>query len=114
MNPLRLCLFLFFLTTDARAQTLQFARLGDFKLESGEVIPDCRIGYRTFGTLNSNQSNVVLFPTWALGTTEQLIGSIGSNKLVDSTKYYVIAVAALANSVSSSPSNSQLQPRMKF
>jgi homoserine O-acetyltransferase len=111
---LGLSLLLFCLANVARAQTLQFAELGDFKLESGEVIRDCRIGYRTFGTLNSNQSNAVLFPTWALGTTEQLAGSIGSNKLVDSTKYYVIAVDALANGVSSSPSNSQSQPRMKF
>ncbi len=109
-----LSLLLFCLTDVVRAQTLQFAELGDFKLESGEVIHDCRIGYRTFGTLNSNQSNAVLFPTWALGTSEQLIGSIGSNKLVDSTKYYVIAVDALGNGVSSSPSNSQSQRRMKF
>jgi homoserine O-acetyltransferase len=117
-NSLRLAvgfsLAVFCLTNVARAQEQQFARLGDFKLESGEVIRDCRIGYRTFGTLNSNQSNAILFPTWALGTTEQLMGSIGSNKLVDSTKYYVIAVDALANGVSSSPSNSKLQPRMKF
>ena len=34
------------------AQDLQLATLGDFKLESGEVIHDCRVGYRTFGTLN--------------------------------------------------------------
>jgi homoserine O-acetyltransferase/O-succinyltransferase len=117
-NPIRLAtvlsLLLFCLSNLARAQTLQFAQLGDFKLESGEAIHDCRIGYRTFGTLNSNQSNAILFPTWALGTTEQLMGNIGSNKLVDSTKYFVIAVDSLANGVSSSPSNSQLQPRMKF
>ena len=110
---LHLCL-LFCLSNFARAQEQQFAQLGDFKLENGEIIRDCRIGYRTFGALNSNRSNAVLFPTWALGTTEQLIGNIGSNKLVDSTKYYVIAVDALANGVSSSPSTSQLQPRMKF
>jgi homoserine O-acetyltransferase len=34
--------------------------------------------------------------------------------MVDSTKYYVIAVDSLANGVSSSPSSSKLQPRMKF
>jgi homoserine O-acetyltransferase len=96
------------------AQDLQLATLGDFKLESGEVIHDCRVGYRTFGTLNKDKSNVVLFPTWALGTTEQLVSSIGTGKLVDSAQYYVIAVDALANGVSSSPSNSQSQPRMNF
>jgi len=109
-----LSLYSFCLAGIARAQTLQFAELGDFKLDSGEVLRDCRIGYRTFGTLNSNKSNAILFPTWALGTTEQLISSVGPGKMVDSNKYYVILVDALANGVSSSPSNSKLQPRMSF
>ncbi|HEX7317311.1 MAG TPA: hypothetical protein VF297_25660 [Pyrinomonadaceae bacterium] len=39
----------------ADAQEQKFASLGDFKLESGEVIRDCRIGYRTFGTINNEK-----------------------------------------------------------
>src|SRR5882724_6841648 len=109
-----LCALSICLTDLVPGQTLQFAELGDFKVEGGEVIRDCRIGYRTFGALNSNKSNAILFPTWALGTTEQLISSMGPGKLADSTKYYVIAADALANGVSSSPSNSKAQPRMNF
>jgi homoserine O-acetyltransferase len=78
------------------------------------VIRDCRVGYRTFGTLNHDKSNVVVFPTWAGGTTEQLKGSIGPGKLIDSTSHFVVAIDALSNGVSSSPSNSRLQPRMRF
>src|SRR5205823_10807821 len=48
------------------------------------------------------------------GTTAQLMSNFGPGRLVDSTKYYVIAVDALGNGVSSSPSNSQSQPRMSF
>lgn len=96
------------------SQEQQFANLGDFKLESGEVLRDCRIGYRTFGQLNADKSNVILFPTWAGGTTEQLMGSVGPGKLADSSKFYVILVDALSNGVSSSPSNSALQPHMHF
>jgi homoserine O-acetyltransferase len=102
------------LATFGFAQEQKFASLGDFKLQSGEVIKDCKIGYRTLGTLNADKSNVVVFPTWASGTTEQLLGNVGAGKLVDSTKYYVILVDAFANGVSSSPSNSTAQPRMKF
>jgi len=102
------------LRTGVVAQELQFASLGDFKLESGEVIRDCRIGYRTFGKLNAAKSNAVLLPTWASGTTEQLKGNVGPSGLVDADKYYVILIDALGNGVSSSPSNSKLQPRMKF
>ena len=92
----------------------QFGSLGDFKLESGEVIRDCRIGYRTFGQLNAEKSNAVLFTTWFGGNSEQLVGNFGSGKVVDTSMYYAIAVDALGNGVSSSPSNSQLQPRMQF
>lgn len=98
----------------AAAQEQKFAGLGDFKLESGEVIRDCRIGYRTFGTLDGEKSNVILFPTWASGTTEQLASNFGPGRLVDTSKFYVVAVDALGNGVSSSPSNSTAQPRMKF
>ena len=99
----------------ALAQEQQFARLGDVTLESGEVLRDCRIGYRTAGTLNADRSNVVLFPTWASGTSEQIVSSnLGPGRLVDTTTHYAIVVDALANGVSSSPSNSERQPRMRF
>ncbi len=98
----------------AAAQDQKFASLGNFKVQSGEIIKDCRIGYRTYGTLASDKSNILVIPTWASGTTEQLAGNVGSGKLADSTKYYVILVDALANGVSSSPSNSVAQPHMKF
>ncbi len=98
----------------AVAQEQQFANLGNFKLENGDVIRNCRIGYRTFGTLNQNKSNVIVVPTWAGGTTEQLKSNFGPGRLIDSTSYYVVAIDALSNGVSSSPSNSRLQPRMRF
>src|SRR4029079_8480337 len=98
----------------AQAQEQQFANIGDFKLQNGGVIRNCHIGYRTFGTLNSDKSNVIIFPTWAGGTTEQLKSNFGPGRLIDSTTYYVVAIDALSNGVSSSPSNSRLQPRMLF
>jgi homoserine O-acetyltransferase len=102
------------LLTAAAAQTQQFADLGDVKLESGEVLRNCRIGYRTYGTLNADKSNAVLFPTWAGGTTEQLQDAIVKDKFADPALYFVITVDALSNGISSSPSNSRVQPRMKF
>jgi homoserine O-acetyltransferase len=110
-----LCLLLLLLADcAASAQEQRFAELGDFRLESGEVIKGCRIGYRTFGAPNADRSNAVLFLTWASGTTEQLASNFGPGRLVDTTKFYVVAVDALGNGVSSSPSNSTAQPRMKF
>lgn len=97
------------------AQEQKFANLGDFKLVSGEVIKDCRIGYRTFGQMNGDKSNVVVFPTWFGGTAEEL-GKyhVGAEKTIDPAKYYVITIDALANGVSTSPSNSTEQHGTAF
>lgn len=92
----------------------KFADLGDFKLQSGKVIRGCRIGYRTFGNLNADKSNVIVVLPWFAGTSEQLAGSIGADKRIDSSKYFVVAIDPLGNGVSSSPSNSKMEPRMKF
>lgn len=88
--------------------------LGDFRLESGEVIQDCKIGYRVDGTLNEDRSNAILVPTWFAGRSADLGSWVGPGKMFDTTKYYVIVVDALGDGVSSSPSNSGKQPGAKF
>jgi homoserine O-acetyltransferase/O-succinyltransferase len=92
----------------------RFAVLGDFRLESGEVIRNCRIGYRTWGKPDAARANAVLFPTWFSGTTAQLAGNFGAGKMLDPARYYIIAVDAIGDGVSTSPSNSSAQPRLKF
>ncbi len=87
----------------------QFADLGEFKLRSGGVIHEFRLGYRTFGKLNAEKSNAILWPTWLNGQTKDLLGYIGPNKVVDPTKYFVVLVDAIGNGVSTSPSNSKSQ-----
>jgi len=94
--------FVFQLTGQAQ---LKKANLGDIVLENGKIIENCHLEYRTFGTLNQDRSNVVLFPAWLGGTSEQLIGFIGKDKFVDDTKYFVVAVDPIGNGVSTSPSN---------
>jgi homoserine O-acetyltransferase len=92
----------------------QFFRMGDFGLEGGGVIRDCVLGYRTFGKLNESRSNAVVFPTWFMGTSADLEVLIGPGKLVDTSRYFVIAVDAFGNGVSSSPSNSAAQRSTLF
>ena len=95
---------------------LRFAALGNFPLENGRVIEDCRLGYRTFGRLNPERTNAVLFPTWLAGTSEDLArhGYIGPERLADTGRYFVVAVDALGNGVSSSPSRSATQGGRSF
>jgi homoserine O-acetyltransferase/O-succinyltransferase len=96
----------------------QIANLGQCKLESRPVIEDCRIGYRTFGHLNAAGDNAVLMPTWLYGRSGELVSLFGDGTspqhLVDTGKFFGIAIDALGNGVSSSPSNSPHQHGTAF
>lgn len=96
--------------------TLQYLQLGDFPLEQGGVIRDCRLGYRTSGTLNEEKSNAILIPTWLAGTSKELndLNFIGPGMTFDSTQYFIIAVDAFGNGISSSPSNSEVPSGATF
>jgi homoserine O-acetyltransferase len=72
----------------------QVAELGSCPLSSGQVIQDCRVGYRVFGRLNASRSNVVIMPTWLNGRSDDLVP---------------LAFDAFGDGVSSSPSNSKKQ-----
>lgn len=116
MKRIKLVFFsLLLITSLVVAQSKQlFAEIGDLKLESGEILDDCKIGFRTFGIANAEKSNVIIVPTWFGGTTSHLVDLIGPGKLIDDSKYYVIAIDALGNGVSTSPSNSELQSGKNF
>lgn len=116
MRWLFFLLLLFFIAGNAYAQELRFFEPGDFRLESSQVIKECKLGYRTFGTLAPDKSNAILFPSWFAGTSKELIdlGIIGPGKIVDTSRFYVIAVDSIGNGVSSSPSNSKVQPGASF
>ena len=98
----------------AREPEQRYVDLGSCALESGQTIEGCRVGYRTYGALDATKSNVVLWPTWFTGTTKSLHGSGLPLKLVDTSRYHLILVDALADGVSSAPSNSTSQPRLAF
>ena len=91
---------------------LHTAQLGECALENGEVIQNCRLTFRTYGTLAPDLGNIVLMPTWFNGSAEGLATShyLGPEGIVDTDDYFVIAVNALGNGISSSPSNSAQKP----
>lgn len=92
----------------------QYSSIGDLALEGGDTLYDCSVGYRTFGILNKEKSNAILYCTWYMGTSGDIERSIGAEGYPDSLKYFVIAVDALCDGVSSSPSNSVRQPGEKY
>lgn len=86
---------------------LKIVDIGNFNLTSGDVLENCRIGYSTFGQMNEDKSNIIIYPTWFGGTSSEIGSLVGKHNFIDTTKYYVIAIDALGNGISSSPSNYQ-------
>lgn len=80
--------------------------LGDFALERGGSIPDCRLAYATSGKLNEARDNAVLFPHMFSGTSKHMQMYVGPGLALDPERYFVIFPNMLGNGVSSSPHNS--------
>jgi homoserine O-acetyltransferase/O-succinyltransferase len=103
------------LSSEAVSQAApKIAALGSCSLSSGAVIPDCRLAYRSFGRLNAARDNTVLIGTWLLGRSDDWVPLLGSNAVVDTTKFHVVVVDAFADGLSSSPSNTAPAARGVF
>jgi len=92
----------------------QAYKIGDFTLESGDVIKDFSISYVTHGTLNPEKSNTILMVTSIGGNHHRIDFLIGPGKALDTNKYFVVCTDAIGNGLTTSPSNSTAQPRMQF
>jgi homoserine O-acetyltransferase len=78
---------------------------GDVMLQSGVVLPDVKLVYRTHGQLNAARDNAILYPTHYLGTHDSNAWAIAPGMALDPEKYFIIIPNMLGNGVSSSPSN---------
>lgn len=105
--------------TDAPHQILA---LGDFKLESGECIRDMYLSYVVHGDsagYEQDRSGRQLKPTvlafCAIGSTHHRLDFlIGPGRALDPEHLRIVVVDAIGNGLSSSPSNSVLQPGRAF
>lgn len=83
----------------------QIFDLGDFRLQRGATLRDCKLAYKTFGTLNAARDNVVVYPTWYSGQHYDNEWLIGPRRALDPERLFIIIPNMLGNGLSSSPSN---------
>jgi len=81
--------------------------LGDIKLQKGATLRNGVLAYKTYGTLNADKSNVIVYPTWYSGFVSNNEWLIGKGMALDPKHYFIIVVCALGNGQSSSPSNTE-------
>lgn len=79
--------------------------LGDFPLQSGATLKDARLAYKTYGTLDSDGSNVVLLPTFFTGTHHRNEACFGMGRAIDPARHFVVSINLFGNGFSTSPSN---------
>jgi homoserine O-acetyltransferase/O-succinyltransferase len=86
--------------------------LADYRLQSGDVIRDASIVYKTYGTLSPAKDNVILYPTSYSATHSELEWLIGAKGILDHTKWFVIIPNMFGSGLSSSPSNTVEYPSL--
>jgi len=90
---------------DAARAEAQYFELGDFELQSGDVLPSARLAYRAVGKLHADRRNAVLFPTYFTGTHRDNAKLVQSGRALDPAEWFVVIPNLFGNGVSSSPSN---------
>ena len=79
--------------------------LGSFQLQSGIVLPDAKLAFKTYGSLNKQKNNVVVLPTFYTGSHGRNEGFFGKGRAIDPDHYFIVSVNLFGNGISSSPSN---------
>ncbi len=79
--------------------------LGDVVLQHGATLREATLAYQTYGTLNADKGNAVVYPTWYSGRHIDNEWLIGTDKALNPEEWFIIVPNMLGNGLSSSPSN---------
>lgn len=79
--------------------------LASFVTESGAVLPEARIVYGTYGTLNAAGDNAILLPSHYMADLHGYEWLIGPGKALDPARWFLVTTELFGNGRSSSPSN---------
>jgi homoserine O-acetyltransferase/O-succinyltransferase len=83
----------------------EFYRYQPFPLENGQILPDIRIGYHTYGNLNAAGDNVV-WVCHALTANSDVVrwwpGMVGEHRYVDPEKHFIVCANIIGSCYGSS------------
>src|SRR6187551_2819586 len=99
---------------EAARSEAEYFELGDFELQSGEILENARLAYRALGSLRADRGNAVIFPSYYTGTHRENSTLVQSGRALDPAHWFVIMPNSFGNGVSSSPSNHPTQPGAAF
>ena len=79
--------------------------LGDVTLQSGVTLPEAKLAYKTYGSLNARGDNAIVMPTFYTGTHVRNEGYVRAVPALDPERYFIVSINMFGNGLSSSPSN---------
>lgn len=86
-------------------KTVSQFTIHNFSLQCGAVLSKAKIIYQTYGELNSDRSNVILYPTSYGAQHPDIEWLIKPDGILDPSQYFIIIPNMLGNGLSTSPSN---------
>jgi homoserine O-acetyltransferase len=88
--------------------------VGDFRLESGATIREFGLSFVEHGIADPDGARTILGCTAIGATHHRLDFQIGPGKALDPARWRIIVIDAIGNGLTTSPSNSRLQPGPDF
>jgi len=87
------------------ARDYEVFNAGNVVLQSGRSFRNLFVAYKTFGTLNADKSNVIVYPTSYAAQHTDIQFMVREGGALDPSKYFIVIINLLGNGLSSSPSN---------
>ena len=91
--------------TSASIPGYQIFEAGNVALQSGLTYRGAKLAYKTYGTLNAQRSNAIVYCTSYAAHHTDIEFMVAPGAALDPTKYFVIIPNMFGNGLSSSPSN---------
>ena len=79
--------------------------IANFDLQCGQTLPQVELVYQTYGELNDDRSNAILYPTSYGAQHPDIDWLIRPDGILDPTKWFIIIPNMFGNGLSTSPSN---------
>lgn len=92
-------------TAAPAARDHQVFDAGHVALQSGRTFRNMSLAYKTFGTLNADKSNVIVYPTSYGAQHHDTQFMVGEGAALDPSRYFIVIPNLFGNGLSSSPSN---------
>ena len=93
------------MTNPASAREHRIFEAGDVVLQSGLTYRGARLAYQTYGVLNAQRSNAIVYCTPFGAQHGDIEFMIAPGAALDPTKYFIVIPNLFGNGLSSSPSN---------